>query len=91
MQRMLATGRGKAAAVAGVFTATTAGFVYWDATDKRGGVGITRATTATATAALIVADYKLSLRGMVKDSPPFVAARHLVGLYSAVECSCPIA
>ena len=55
-----------------------AGFVYWDATDKFGGVGVTRAATATAAAALIVTDYKLSLRGLTKDSAQFVAARHEV-------------
>ena len=35
--------------------------------------------------ALIVADYKLSLAGMVKDSEPFVAARHEVHERSAAR------
>ena len=61
--------RGRAAAAVAA-VAGGAGFAYWDATDKRGGVGVTRAAAATATAALIVADYKWSLRGLAKDSPP---------------------
>ena len=47
--------RGRAAAALAAL-AGGAGFAYWDATDKRGGVGVTRAAAATATAALAVAD-----------------------------------
>ena len=61
------------AALAGA--AGAAAFARWDATDTKGGVGLTRAAAATSTAALIVADYKWSLFGMEKDSPPFVSAR----------------
>ena len=61
------------AALAGA--AGAAAFARWDATDTKGGVGLTRAAAATSTAALIVADYKLSLFGLEKDSPPFVEAR----------------
>jgi aarF domain-containing kinase len=55
--------------------AGAAAFARWDATDTKGGVGLTRAAAATSTAALIVADYKWSLFGLEKDSPPFVSAR----------------
>ena len=61
------------AALAGA--AGAAAFARWDATDTKGGVGLTRAAAATSTAALIVADYKWSLFGLEKDSPPFVSAR----------------
>lgn len=61
------------AALAGA--AGAAAFARWDATDTKGGVGLTRAAAATSTAALIVADYKWSLFGLEKDSPPFVEAR----------------
>ena len=53
-------------------TAGSAAFIAWDANDRKGGVGVTRAVTATATAALIVADYKLCLAGL-KNSPNFSA------------------
>lgn len=76
--------RGRAAAAVAA-AAGGAGFAYWDATDKRGGVGVTRAAAATATAALIVADYKWSLRGLAKDSPPFQEARHGVHERSAAR------
>ena len=76
--------RGRAAAAVAA-VAGGAGFAYWDATDKRGGVGVTRAAAATATAALIVADYKWSLRGLAKDSPPFQEARHGVHERSAAR------
>ena len=62
-------------AIAAASTALTGGFLYWDATDERGGVGVTRAVAATSTAALIVMDYKLTLRGLPKDSKQFVDAR----------------
>ena len=65
-------------AVAVAATAGSAAFVAWDANDRKGGVGVTRAVTATATAALIAADYKLRLAGMEKNSPAFLAARHEV-------------
>ena len=61
------------AALAGA--AGAAAFARWDATDTKGGVGLTRAAAATSTAALIVADYKWSLFGLEKDSPAFVSAR----------------
>ena len=61
------------AALAGA--AGAAAFARWDATDTKGGVGLTRAAAATSTTALIVADYKWSLFGLEKDSPPFVSAR----------------
>ena len=78
MRRMLSrSGLSRSGAAAGAALGA-AGFVYWDATDKFGGVGVTRAATATAAAALIVTDYKLSLRGLTKDSAQFVAARHEV-------------
>ena len=77
-------GGSKTAAASGA-CAATAGFVYWDATDRRGGVGITRAATATATAALIVADYKISLAGLEKDSTPFFTAREQVHERSATR------
>ena len=63
----------------------SAAFARWDATDTRGGVGFTRAARATATAARIVVDYKWSLAGIEKDSPPFHDARHGVHERSAAR------
>jgi aarF domain-containing kinase len=63
----------------------SAAFARWDATDTRGGVGFTRAARATATAARIVVDYKWSLAGLEKDSPPFHDARHGVHERSAAR------
>ena len=69
--------------VAAAAGAAGVGFVCWDATDKRGGVGVTRATVATATTAIIVADYKLSLWGLEKGSEPFIVRRNEVHERSA--------
>ena len=66
-------------------TAGSAAFIAWDANDRKGGVGVTRAVTATATAALIVADYKLRLAGLEKNSPPFLDARNRVHERSAAR------
>lgn len=65
--------------------AASAAFVQWDSTDSRGGVGLTRAFTATSTATLIAADYKLSLFGLEKDSPKFLDARAELHERSAVR------
>ena len=72
-------------AVAVAATAGSAAFIAWDANDRKGGVGVTRAVTATATAALIVADYKLCLAGLEKNSPPFLDARNRVHERSAAR------
>ena len=66
-------------------TAGSAAFIAWDANDRKGGVGVTRAVTATATAALIVADYKLRLAGLEKNSPQFLDARNGVHERSAAR------
>ena len=66
-------------------TAGSAAFIAWDANDRKGGVGVTRAVTATATAALIVADYKLCLAGLEKNSPQFLDARNKVHERSAAR------